>query len=118
MKKKIKIIRFMFLLLAIACSTVWAMDFVNMTNEELFELQGAIQNAPKADKNAYQLEWDKRVACMTDEEKKQFFDKPKDEEGNDGKLKKPIVPAQGYEKQVSPDKIIFGGFPQNGGVSR
>ena len=103
------IIRFMFLLLAIACSTVWAMDFVNMTNEELFELQGAIQNAPDADKNAYQLEWDKRFASMTSEEKKQFFETAKEED--DGKLKKPVVPAQGYEKQVGPDKIIFGGFP-------
>jgi len=108
----------MFLLLASACSTVWAMDFVNMTNEELFELQGAIQNAPDVDKNAYQLEWDKRVACMTGEEKKQFFKTPKDEEENDGKLQKPVVPAQGYEKQVGPDKIIFGGFPPNGAVSR
>ena len=34
------------------------MGFVNMTNEELFELQRAIQNGSDADKNAYQLEWD------------------------------------------------------------
>ena len=116
MKKKLRIISFMFLLLAISCSTAWTMDFVNMSNEELFELQGAIQNAPEADKNAYQLEWDKRVTCMTSEEKKLFFKTPKEED--DGKLKEPVVPAQGYEKQVGPDNIIFGGVPQNGGFGR
>jgi hypothetical protein len=112
MKKMLRITGFVFLLLTVVCSVGWSMDFINMSNEELFELRGAIQNAPETDKKAYQVEWDKRVSCMTDEEKKEFTEPSKVDEGNDGKLAQPRVPAQGYEKQSGQGRIIFGGFPK------
>ncbi len=118
MKKMIGITGFVFLLLTVVCSVGWSMDFVKMSNVELFELQGAIENAPEADKKAYLLEWEKRVADMTDEEKKQFVESSKNEDDNDGELKKPFVQAQGYEKQGVQGRIIFGGYPGSGGSGR
>ena len=83
-----------------------------MSNEELFELRGAIQNAPDPDKNAYQLEWEKRIAGMTNEEKKQFVDPAQDEEDNGGSSEQLWVPARGYEKQAG--RVISGGYLENG----
>jgi len=100
MKKIIRICSFSFLLLTVACSVAWSMDFVDMTNRELFELQGAIQNAPDGDKKAYQLEREKRIAAMSEEEKKQFVVILRNEEDNNGQYKRPfLLMGQGYEKQ-------------------
>ena len=118
MKKILWITSCAFLLLTVICSNVWSMDFVSMSNDELFELRGAIQNAPEADKKVYQVEWEKRLASMTDEEKKQFVETPKDGETNDTKLKQPLIPARGYEKQLEQGRVIFGGFPEGGSSSR
>lgn len=104
----------LFLLLTIVCSVAWSMDFVNMSNEELFELRGAIQNAPDTDKQYYQLEWEKRVAGMKPEEKKQFTESSKDGEKINGEPKLPFhIIGQGYGKQEGEGQVIIGGFPEN-----
>jgi len=116
MKKIMRIFSILCLLLTVVCSGGWSMDFVDMSNKELFELRGAIQNAPDVDKNSYQLEWEKRIAVMTNEEKKQFVDSPKHGEGKEGSSEQLWVPARGYEKQAG--QVILGGYPENGGSSR
>lgn len=112
MKQMLLIIGFFFLLLTAVSTDCRAMDFDQMSNEELFELRGAIQNAPESDKAAFQVEWDKRIACMTEEERKQFTEPPEAEKKNDDELDPPRIPAQGYEKEGIQGQIIFGGFPQ------
>ena len=114
MKKMTWIFAFTFLLAVVVSSVCWAMDFENMSNEELFELHGAIQNAPEPDKTAYQAEWDKRLAGMTEMEKKKFADRTQAEKTADGELKPPTTPAQGYETKGVQGQIIFGGFPEKG----
>lgn len=118
MKQMLRIIGFFFLLLSVVTAACWAMDFDNMSNEELFELRGAIQNAPEPDRTAYQAEWNKRLACMTDEEKKEFAEPAEAEKKNDDELDPPITPAQGYEKEGVQGQIIFGGFPGSSGPGR
>lgn len=110
MKQMIWIIGFSCLLVTVVCTAALAMDFGNMSNQELFELRGAIQNAPEPDKTAYQTEWEKRLSCMTDEEKNQFT-QPPEAKKNDDELDPPRTPAQGYEKEGVQGRIIFGGFP-------
>jgi hypothetical protein len=108
-----------FMLVAVVVSAGWSMDLVNMSNKELFELRGAFQNAPEADQEAYQVEWEKRVAAMTDEEKKQFVEPSKEGEGGAGKPKQPFfVPGQGYENQEGQGRVIFGGYPKSSGSKR
>jgi hypothetical protein len=118
MKQMLRIIGFLFLLLSVVTAACWAMDFDKMSNEELFELRGAIQNAPEPDKTAYQVEWEKRITCLTEEEKKQFAEPPEAETKNDDELDPPRIPAQGYEKEGVQGHIIFGGFPQESGPAR
>ena len=114
MKKLICFAGIVFLQLTTWSVTGWSMDFVNMSNEELFELQGAIRNAPEADRKAYEAEWEKRVSGMTDEEKKVFVDADAEKQTDDGKLDEPRIPAGGYEKEGIQGQIIFGGFPDAG----
>ena len=115
MKKVKQVTGLIFLLLTVAYSVGWAMDFVNMSNEELYELRGAVQNAPETDQKAYQVEWDKRLSSMTDEEQ-ELFSKPVKDEEEDGKLGQPFIPAKGYEKESIQGNVIFGGFPGNAEV--
>ncbi len=113
MKEIMRICSLLFLLSTVACSVAWSMDFVNMNNEQLFELRGAIQNAPDGEKTAYQLEWEKRIAAMSSEEKKQFAVISKNEEGNNSTPQQPfLLMGQGYEKQEGEGQVIFGGPPQ------
>ncbi|MHB8809474.1 MAG: hypothetical protein ACYC9M_05620 [Desulfobulbaceae bacterium] len=96
------------LLLGCVCWTAaWAMDFSRMTNQELADLRGAIRNAPQEEQSAFQQEWGKRQAAMTEEEKK-LFAKPLDEPDSDGKLRKPNIPGRGYETQ-GVGGVIYGG---------
>jgi len=111
MKRLIWIGAVSFLLQIVFCASVLAMNFEKMSNKQLFEMQGAIQNAPEADQKAYQLEWDKRLAAMNEEEKQQFTRKPEEDKGEDT-LPQPKIPARGYEKDEQ-GLVIFGGFPES-----
>ena len=98
MKKMMRICTYAFLLLTFASSVVWSKDFDDMSNIELFELRGSIQNTPFSDRNAYRLEWEKRLAGMTDEEKSQFTELSEDAEKDNGEFKQPShIMGQGYE---------------------
>ena len=119
MKKIMRICSLSFLLLTVTCTVVWSTDFVIMSNEELFQLLGATQNASDIDKNSCQLEWEKRFAVMTNEEKKKFGDYSKDREENNGKPKLPFhTIGQGYDKQGVQRQIILGSPPEKSGSSR
>lgn len=59
MNKILPITCLVFLPLMAGAISGLSMDFVNMSNQELFELRGAIQNAPEADRSAYMAEWEK-----------------------------------------------------------
>ncbi|MCL7488649.1 MAG: DUF1104 domain-containing protein [Desulfobulbaceae bacterium] len=77
MNHMLQIIGFCFLLLTVVSSAGWSMDFVNVSNEELFELRGAIQNAPEADQEVYRTEWEKRVAGLTMKKRNNVRNLPK-----------------------------------------
>lgn len=97
------------LLLALVCGTaVWAMDFGAMSNQELAELRGAIENAPPAEQDAFRLEWEKRLATMGEEEKKRYVTPDPAEPAGDGQGKNPTFIGRGYENQGM-GVIIFGG---------
>lgn len=110
MRKYICVLGSICILLPILFSAGWAMDYHNMSNQELYELRGAIQNAPEAEQEAYRLEWEQRVSAMTEAEKKEYL-RP-EEETNPDILEQPRIPAQGYEQQSG--QVIFGGFKDGG----
>jgi len=97
-----------------------SMDFAGMSNVELFDLRGAIRNAPEADRNAYQAEWEKRLAGMSEEEKQLYAEAEASDqkEKDDDLLDQPRIPARGYENQGIPGQIIFGGYPEGGGAGK
>lgn len=105
------------MLLGCVCWTAaWAMDFSRMTNQELADLRGAIRNAPQEEQSAFQQEWEKRQAAMTEEEKKLFAKPQAESSGDDGKLQKLNIPGRGYEQQ-GVGTVIYGGamVPGQGG---
>jgi len=98
----------------ILCSAGWALDYDNMTNAELAELQGAIRNAPEAEQKAFELEWTKRRQTMTDEEKKEYGKWAEDGPGSERNFKDPYAPGRGYDNQGA-GSVIFGGAGNTGG---
>ncbi len=86
-------------------SLCWAIDFMNMSNDQLFELRPATKFMTDDERKAYYEEWEKRVAGMTEEEKKQFEKKPKE----NGEIKWLWSPGQGYENQQTQGSLIYGG---------
>lgn len=114
MRKKMYILALVCILLPALLSVGWTMDYHNMSNQELYELRGAIRNAPESEQEAYRLEWEQRVAAMTDAEKKEYLQP--EEDARPDMLETPRTPAKGYENQ--PGQVIFGGFPDNGGAAR
>lgn len=96
------------LLGCVCCTAAWAMDFNRMTNQELADLRGAIRNASQEEQSAFQLEWEKRQAVMTEEEKKLFAPPPEEPSGKDEQLRKPQVLGRGYEAQGA-GGVIYGG---------
>lgn len=112
MAKKIQMLCFLLILLPALFSVCWAMDYQKMSNQELYELQGAIRNAPEAEQKRYQAEWEQRLATMTDEEKEELLQPEKEKDTDE--LDSPRTPARGYEEQSG--QVIFGGFPGSGGA--
>lgn len=105
-------------LLGVLCSvSAWAMDFSRMSNPELADLQGAIRNAPEADQAAFRLEWEKRQASMSEEEKKLYASPQEPQPGEEEQMKKPYVQGRGYDSQGT-GTVIFGGVgtPGQGGA--
>lgn len=82
----------------------WAVDFTGMNNQELFEIRKMIKFSTEQVQVEYQEEWDKRLADMSDEEKKKFADAAKNDDYGGDEL---WVPGKGYEKQQG--IIIYGG---------
>lgn len=96
------------LLGAVFSGAAWAMDFAGMSNQELADLRGAIRNAPEPEQMAFQQEWEKRLAAMTEEEKKPFVPSQEQLPGEEEKMKKPYIPGRGYESQGI-GTVIYGG---------
>lgn len=112
MKKILYIISCMYLMLAMTVTAAWGLDYAQMTTEELFQLHGAVQNASEIERKEYQLEWEKRVATMTDEEKQQYLTSPGNSPEDDSKNPKLLwTPGRGYEKGTQ-GQVIFGGAPR------
>ena len=102
MKKGIGKLACCLLLMTMICGAAWVKDFGKMTNQELVALREAIQNAPPAEQDVYNKEWVKRLAAMTDREKK-LYDQPLD-----------TVPAAG-EKQKMPYFLLGHGYEDSQG---
>ena len=102
MRDSICTLAFCFLLVTIFCGAAWAKDFTRMSNQELADLRGMIQNVPPAEQDAFNKEWAKRLAAMTDKEKK-LYDKSLD-----------ATPAAG-EKQKLPYAILGHGYEDSQG---
>lgn len=96
------------LLFSIFSSFCWAQDFASMSNKELFELRGMIKFSVEEVKKAYNEEWEKRLADMSDEEKNRYAE-AEEKEGEDDKL---WLPGRGYERQGVQGQIIYGGPPR------
>ena len=100
-------------MLAMSVTVAWGIDYAQMTTEELFQLHGAVQNASENERKDYQLEWDKRVAAMTDEEKQQYVTSS-DNSSKDNKEGPRLLwtPGRGYEQQGVQGNVIYGGAPR------
>ena len=88
--------------------TAWAMDFARMSNEELADLRGAILNATEPEQLAFRQEWEKRLAAMSEEEKKLYAPPQEPQPGDEEKQKKPYIQGRGYDSQGT-GIIIYGG---------
>ena len=102
-------------------SPAWAMDYTTLSNDELYELKGAVKNAPETEQEAYQKEWQLRVSKMTKEEVERYSADPGENEGDDGKAgvgaKAPFIQGKGYDRQGM-GTVIFGGMPSAKGESK
>lgn len=54
-------------------SAVFAADYAKMKTEELAKLRETIKNATPGERKAYEIEWEKRVQKMTEEEKQRYL---------------------------------------------
>ncbi len=87
----------------------WAIDYTTLNNEELYELQGAIKNAPETEQKAYAKEWQLRVSEMDEEEAKRYTSNESDgtEDNTGDRLQAPFIQGSGYEKNAG--SVIYGG---------
>jgi hypothetical protein len=85
-------------------SQAWAIDFPTLSNEDLYDLRGAIKNAPQAEQEHYQKEWQLRLIKMTEEERKYYTSETEPNKGT----KAPIKQGRGYDNQGT-GVIIYGG---------
>lgn len=92
----------------------WAMDYSVFSNQELFELKGAVGNAELTEQEAYQKEWRKRLENMSEEERKKFSGTDENESGHkDGKEPPVVIQGKGYDKNEG--TVIYGGRALEGG---
>ena len=95
-------------------SPAWAIDYTALSNNELYELKGAIKNAPKTEQETYQKEWQFRVSKMTGEEAQRYTSAHGVSNGGDDSTndvaKPPFTPGRGYEKHGT-GTVILGGIP-------
>ena len=95
-------------------SSAWAIDYTVLSNNELYELKGAIKNAPKTGQEQYQKEWQLRVSKMSEEEAKRYTSGH--DVSNNGvsttndSPEAPFTPGRGYDRQGI-GKVIIGGAP-------
>lgn len=75
-------------------SQLWGKDLAEMSFRELFILRPTIKNAPASEQEAFQLEWDRRLQSMTEEERRQIESYEKRSE-----FPNPYVQGRGYENQ-------------------
>lgn len=83
------------LILGLFCSPGETMDYADMSNDELAELRGAIRNAPAEERQAYEIEWEKRQARMSEAERRHYSGG--EEQGTI--LPQPHVQGRGYDQQ-------------------
>ena len=93
-------------------SPVRAIDYTRLSTLELFELRGAVSNAPEAEQKAYAAELKTRIDAMSEEERKQYADLLKTSDNSELKGSdievQPQTPGKGYEEQGR-GGVLFGG---------
>jgi hypothetical protein len=77
-----------------ATSQLWSKDFADMTFRELFIYRATVDSAPAAEREAFQLEWEKQLQSMTEVEREQveMFERQKN-------FPNPYVQGRGYDNQ-------------------
>ena len=55
------------------CAAGSAADYQSMTTEQLSSLRGTMFDQPEAERDAFRAEWQKRIAQMSEEEKRNYF---------------------------------------------
>ncbi|MCF8069562.1 MAG: hypothetical protein K9L30_13340 [Desulfobacterales bacterium] len=91
-------------------SQAYAINYPTLSNQDLYELKGAIKNAPEAEQKSYQKEWQLRLTKMTEEERKHYTS----ETEADKVPQAPIKQGRGYDSQGQ-GVIIYGGPPSGPG---
>ncbi len=76
MKKQMNKVSLALLGALMLVTPVWAVDYSNMTTEELAALRGTRSQATQEEQAAFKQEWQGRVQQMTPEERQQFTGKP------------------------------------------
>lgn len=62
--------------LGMVITPAWAVNYSNMTTEELAELRGTMRNASQEEHAAFQEEWQNRMRQMTREERQRYLGPP------------------------------------------
>ena len=61
---------------AILTGTAFAVDYSQYTTEELANIRGTLQDASPEERDAFRVEWQKRLQSMTSEERQKYMGKP------------------------------------------
>lgn len=86
------------LLMSGVCSVGAAMDYADMSNEELAELRGAVRNAPEQERRAYEVEWAKRLTLMSEGEKQRYSGEADSDGARDKEMPQPHIQGRGYDR--------------------
>lgn len=81
--------------LLLACPSVQAADYSQMSTAELAGMRDTMQKAPEKERRAFQEEWERRVRMMTTAERRQYLGPPA--EAQEGKAQS----GYGRESQES-----------------
>lgn len=114
MFRKMTVIGMLAMVLGVVCTSGLAMDYANMSNDELAELRGAIVNAPESERKAFQAEWENRLRSMSEEENKRYAEQAAPDSAQEQEGKQPYIQGRGYEQGMG--TVIHGGGPLPPGV--
>lgn len=93
MKVTLSILLMSILGLSLFAGPVWAIDYSAKTTEELSAMRGTMRTAPPIEREAFIVEWQKRLQAMTPAELQKYSFRPKNA----------LADGKGFRNNAPPD---------------